>query len=132
MARSSIERTDLQENERHVLTIEDPAVIHNVLDALSAGIAPLNGGGAEVRRSLKEFSKQGFAALILNLRVVDEPPDGEAVVIKHIGASLVGEVLVVACVATRPWVSSIEGLRQERPRPKPLFSGLGAFVRTFF
>jgi hypothetical protein len=118
------------ESERHVLTIEDLPVIREVLNALSAGAGANSNGSAQTRQRLKEFAKQGCEALILNMRVVEESLEDKLPEIK--GASLVGGVLVVACVVTSTWILQVEELSRRHFFPKtPVFS-FGSFVRGLF
>ena len=118
------------EDERHVLTIEEPPAIRDVLNVLSAEGNYESSVSAPTRQRLKEFATKGCDALILNLRVVKESLYGTPPMIK--GASLVGGVLVVACVVTSPWILRIEKLSHRDFFPKHSASGLANFVRGLF
>ena len=122
----------MQEGERHVLTIEDPILILNVLNAFSASVEAERGGACGICKRLEAFSKQGCDALILNLRVMEEPVVGTPSTISIVGASLVGAVLVVTCRVTATWIHQIEELSRRDIFPKDLVSRLGGFVQAFF
>ncbi|HUZ46737.1 MAG TPA: hypothetical protein VMW54_08870 [Terriglobia bacterium] len=122
----------MQEYERHVLTIEDPILILNVLSAFSASVETESGATSGICERLKAFSKQGCDALILNLRVMKEPVVGTPSTISIVGASLVGAVLVVTCRVTASWIVQVQELCRRDLFPKDLVSKLGGFVQAFF
>jgi hypothetical protein len=122
----------MQNGKRHVLTIDKPPLIRNVLNALVAGIESEGNAPPGICKRLEDFAKQGCDALLLNLRVVEEALDGTPAKIRNVRASLVGGVLVVACLVPTPWMLQIEELSRRRFFENNLISSLGAFVRALF
>ena len=122
----------MREGNRRVLTIEEPSAIRNVLNVLSEAFDPESTSPPRICERLKWFAKEGCEALILNLRVLEEPLVGTFPKVRHVGASLVGGVLVVSCQVTAPWIVQIEELCRGRFFLKDLISSLSQFVRAAF
>lgn len=118
--------------ERHVFTLEEPAVIRAVLNALSAGVESGGSGPLGTYTLLGGFAKRGCDALLLNLRVIEEPLDPTSPKIKNVGTTFLGGVLVVACQVTAPWIPQIEEISHCRSTPEYPISRLGAFVHALF
>ena len=120
----------MREGDRCVLTIDEPAVIRKVLKTLSAAIVSEPCKSPEIGRQLKAFAKRECDAVILNLRVIEESSGDPAP--KVVGASLVGGVLVIACIGTNSWLLQIEKLTHRASVPKSLVSGLASFFLGLF
>lgn len=123
---SNSKGSSMQISERHVLTFDKPPVIQDILDALLEGVESVGDVPAETRKGIEEFSRQGCSRLILNLRVIKASFGETPVPIRHLGACLVGGVLVVTGQVTPPWVHQIEGHSRRHSFPKHLISGFGA------
>ena len=122
----------MQVGERHVFTIEEPPVIRTVLHALSAGVESDGSGPLGTCKMLGEFAKRGCDALLLNLRVIEEPLEPTSPEIRNVGASLLGGILIVACQVTAPWILQSEEFRRRPSAPEYSISSLGAFVHALF
>jgi hypothetical protein len=122
----------MQVTERHVFTLEEPPVIRTVLNVLSAGVESDGSGPLGTCNMLGEFAKRGCNALLLNLRVMEEPLEPTSPKIRNVGATLLGGVLIVACQVTAPWILQIEELSHCRSVPEYPISRLGAFVHALF
>jgi hypothetical protein len=96
------EKSAMQVDKRHILTIQEQPLILKALNAVSTGVESSDGEACETIKRLAEFEKQGYRRLILDLRAIEEPLNGTPQEIRNVGASLVGEVLFVTCqVSTR-------------------------------
>ena len=121
----------MQEGQRHVLTLEEPHTIHNVLNMLSAGVRSEGSVPSGTCKMLEEIAKEGCSALILNLRVTEEALAETLPKIRNFRVSLVGGVLVVACLVTTPLMLQIRELSRRHFFARPLTASLGAVVRAF-
>ena len=122
----------MQVGERHVFTLEEPSLIRTVLNVLSAEGESDGSGPLRTCTKLGELANQGCDALLLNLRVMEEPHEPTSPKIRNVGASLLGGILVVACQVTAPWIRQIEELSRCRSVPEYPISRLGAFVHALF
>lgn len=123
----------MQAGRRHVLIIDKPLVVKNVLDELSAGVESVSTVPHEIRRGLEEFSKHGGARLILDLQVIEAPFGGAPATIRNISAYLVGGVLIVTGQVTSPWILRILQIKADRRRrfsPEHLISSFGALISS--
>lgn len=118
---------------RHVLTIDQPAVVRNVLGELSAAVECGGGGTYDIRRGLEAYSQRGGTRLILDLQVTEPLFAGTLAPIRNLSASLVGGVLIVAGQVASPWIQRILQIKADSGRHT--FSGhlkasLGAFLSS--
>lgn len=119
--------------KRHVLIIDKPPVVKNVLEELSAGIENDGAVPREIRRGLEEFSKHGGVRLILDLQVAAPSFEGTSASIRNITAYLAGEVLIITGQVTGHWILRILQIKADHPRrffQERLISCFSAFISS--
>ncbi len=117
---------------RLIFTAEKPQRIRSALSVVLAGVES-EGVTRSARERLRDFTRGGCDRLMLDLRGVEAPPDGNYSAVRNIRAVRLGGVLVVTGEVTDPDVfRQIEWLRHPHVSLKHLTTGLRAFAHALF
>lgn len=118
---------------RHIFTAENPQRIRSALSVLLAGAQSEGDVTRSAHERLRDFMRGGCERLMLDLRAVEMPPDGNYSAVRNVRAVHLGGVLVVTGEVADPDVfRQIKEVQHPHVSAKRLASNFRAFVHALF